>query len=285
VIRQAHTYLVGALSGVTLIGIAIGVFILLVSAQVFHEFPLADAGGHTEKAGLSTAKAVTAPGDATAAAPGVTSSALTAGPRGGNATGKATTTGTTTGNQAASGANVRDGTGPAQAVESSGPATTGGESSSSAGGNSGSHTAPSPGPSSAPPGSSTGSTPTNSGTTSSSGGSTGSGGSGSGGSGTSGGSGGSGSTGGSESTGGNAPVPAAKKPAQELTETVNGTVGAVNEATGGTLEKTGVTEVTEGAVNGVVGPETVVGGTVDGVVEGLGNLVGGKSSGSTETGE
>ena len=39
-IRQAHTYLVGALSGVVVIGIAIAAFVVLVSAQVFHDLPI-----------------------------------------------------------------------------------------------------------------------------------------------------------------------------------------------------------------------------------------------------
>ena len=60
-----------------------------------------------------------------------------------------------------------------------------------------------------------------------------------------------------------------------VTETVNGTVGAVNEATGGTLEKTGVTEVTEKVVESVAGPESVVGKTVDGVAEAVNGLLGG----------
>ncbi len=63
---------------------------------------------------------------------------------------------------------------------------------------------------------------------------------------------------------------------------MNGVVGTVNEATGGALEKTGVTTVTEEVVNGVVGNETPVGETVNGVVEGVGKLLGGKSSGSGE---
>src|SRR4051794_20185162 len=49
-IRQAHTYLVGALSGVTLIGIAIAVFIVLVSAQVFHELPIVNVSSPDHKA-------------------------------------------------------------------------------------------------------------------------------------------------------------------------------------------------------------------------------------------
>ncbi len=54
---------------------------------------------------------------------------------------------------------------------------------------------------------------------------------------------------------------------------MNNTVGAVDETvTAGTLEKTGVTGVTEGAVEGVLGPESTVGKVVDetvGAVEGL----------------
>jgi hypothetical protein len=43
-IRQAHTYLVGAMSGATLIAIAIAAFVLLVSAQVFRDWPVAALG-------------------------------------------------------------------------------------------------------------------------------------------------------------------------------------------------------------------------------------------------
>src|ERR1700684_4147026 len=67
-IRQAHTYLVGALSGVTLIGIAIGVFILLVSAQFSHEWPIAALGSHNQKAAVSPAKALPATGGVAATA-------------------------------------------------------------------------------------------------------------------------------------------------------------------------------------------------------------------------
>ena len=48
-IKQAHTYLVGALSGVTLIGIAIAVFVVLVSAQVFHELPIVNVSSPDQK--------------------------------------------------------------------------------------------------------------------------------------------------------------------------------------------------------------------------------------------
>jgi hypothetical protein len=58
-----------------------------------------------------------------------------------------------------------------------------------------------------------------------------------------------------------------------VTSTVNETVNQVDQTvTGGALEETGVTEVTEEVVNGVAGPESVVGKVVDettGVVEGI----------------
>jgi hypothetical protein len=52
-------------------------------------------------------------------------------------------------------------------------------------------------------------------------------------------------------------------------------VGAVDEATGGTLSEAGVTHVTEEVVNGVAGPESVVGQTVDETVNAVGGLLGG----------
>src|SRR5882757_11033345 len=57
-IKQAHTYLVGALSGVTLIGIAIAVFVVLVSAQVFQEWPTAEVSSHQRESALAPAKAL-----------------------------------------------------------------------------------------------------------------------------------------------------------------------------------------------------------------------------------
>ena len=46
---------------------------------------------------------------------------------------------------------------------------------------------------------------------------------------------------------------------------------------GGTLKETGVTEVTENLVNGLAGPETVVGKTVNGLGEVVNGLLGGGS--------
>jgi hypothetical protein len=55
-----------------------------------------------------------------------------------------------------------------------------------------------------------------------------------------------------------------------VTGAVNGTVSGVDQATGGALSETGVTEVTEGIVNGVAGPKSTVGETVDKTVEAVG---------------
>jgi len=61
-----------------------------------------------------------------------------------------------------------------------------------------------------------------------------------------------------------------------VTETVNSTVDTVDETvTGGALKETGVTGLTEEVVNGVAGPESVVGKTVDEVGNAVGGLLGG----------
>jgi hypothetical protein len=60
-----------------------------------------------------------------------------------------------------------------------------------------------------------------------------------------------------------------------VTGAVNKTVSGVDQATGGTLGSTGVTKVAEETVNDVAGPESVVGKTVDKVVETAGGLLGG----------
>lgn len=59
-IRQAHTYLVSAMSGATLIAIAIVVFVLLVSAQVFRDWPIAALGG-SDGPHISESRAVAHP--------------------------------------------------------------------------------------------------------------------------------------------------------------------------------------------------------------------------------
>ena len=71
-IRQAHTYLVGALSGVVVIGIAIAAFVVLVSAQVFHDLPIpALSSSDQNAAAVSQGKALTSPDRAVATIGGV----------------------------------------------------------------------------------------------------------------------------------------------------------------------------------------------------------------------
>src|SRR5262245_57415733 len=52
-VRQAHSYLVGAMSGATLIAMAIAAFVLLASAQVFRDWPLPGLVGGEESSSLS----------------------------------------------------------------------------------------------------------------------------------------------------------------------------------------------------------------------------------------
>nr|MBA3867382.1 hypothetical protein [Solirubrobacterales bacterium] len=63
----------------------------------------------------------------------------------------------------------------------------------------------------------------------------------------------------------------ASAPSAKVTETVNSTVNKVDETvTGSTLESSGVTETTEGVVNGAVGPESPVGHVADETVTAVG---------------
>jgi hypothetical protein len=305
-IRQAHTYLVGALSGVVLIGIAIAAFVVLVSAQVFHDLPIPALSSSDQKAAaVSQAKALN--GSPNTGAVATTGTPLTSqgntnpnptGPQNGQAGAPASNGGKQRQSNAA--APAQDATGPAEVVETPEAASLGttseGETSapSSSGGNSGGSRKSQPSsqptsPSSSNPGSVSGNSPT---TSSGSSGGNSSGGNSGGSSGTSTGaptttSGGSGSgsttppaTG--TSGGGETPVvevPATPvttaKPSEALNESVGGVVGTVDEATGGTLTETGVKEVTEEVVKGLTGPESLVGKTVDGVGEVVGGLVGG----------
>ncbi|MBS1882404.1 MAG: hypothetical protein JSS97_05545 [Actinobacteria bacterium] len=262
-ISQARTYLVGALSGVTLIGAAIVVFAVLVSAQVFHDWPIAELGTHDQKSAVGPAKALPASKDT--AAGSRRSTASTTRPKARKATGNGGAANAASSKPANHGAAASEPGAlaqvPAQATPTEGSPSTGGHESSS-GGNSGSHSS-SPGSSSSPSGSSPGS----------SGGSSGSGGSGSNAPASSGPSGSSSGSSGSSTT---TPPATTTKPAQTVAEAVNGTVAGVDEnVLGGTLEKTGVTEVTENLVNGVAGPESPVGKTVEGVAEAVGGLLGG----------
>jgi hypothetical protein len=287
-IRQAHTYLVGALSGVVVIGIAIAAFVVLVSAQVFHDLPIPALSSSDQKAAaVSQGKALSSPDSNAVATTGGVSTG-TAQPNhtaaNANAAGGGPT-GTTNSSPAAGGRHHRaatpthDVTGPAEIVEPT-PSTstpTGNTGSTSGGGKSGGSHASQPSSNSNTP--TTPSSGGNSvgGNSTSSSGTSGNGGSGTSAPTTTSGSTGSGSTGGGGTTT-TSPPPTpvtTAKPSEAITETVNGAVGTVDEATGGALSESGVTHVTEEVVNGVAGPESVVGKTVDGVGEVVGGLLGG----------
>jgi hypothetical protein len=67
VIRQAQTYLVGAVSGTALVGAAVVAFVLLVSLQALRDWPLAgigDFGGESSQSAPSQTRG-TAPGGST----------------------------------------------------------------------------------------------------------------------------------------------------------------------------------------------------------------------------
>jgi hypothetical protein len=279
VIRQAHTYLVGALSGVVVIGIAIAAFVVLVCAQVFHDLPISALTSSDQKAAVSAGKAVASPEHRAVATTGLGNAPTgQSNPIGASGAGQGTPGSQGGGNHP--GGPTHLAAAPTEADEVDSGTSAGEEPAATGDGNdSGSH---SPQPFSSSHSPSTTSSPTSGsgggGSTSSSGtsgnsgsGTSSSGSTGSSGSGTATGTSGGGST---PTSPPSTPVTTAK-PSEELTEGVNGTVGAVDEATGGTLSEAGVTHVTEEVVNGVAGPESVVGKTVDGVGEVVGGLVGG----------
>lgn len=284
-IRQAHTYLVGALSGVVVIGIAIAAFVVLVSAQVFHDLPIPALSSSDQKA-VSQGKALTGSPDRGAANTG----GVATGASPNQALADATPAGRSGANNAAqparqgtnNGTPTRDATGPAEVVETapSTTTTTGGDEGSSTGGgrNGGSDKSQPSSTSKSPSSSNSGSVGGNN-SNSSSGTSGGNGGANTGQTTTSGSSGGAPSTGTSGGGSTTTPLPATPvttaKPSETVTEGVNGTVGTVDEALGGTLSESGVSKVTEEVVGNVAGPESVVGKTVDGVGEVIGGLVNG----------
>jgi hypothetical protein len=236
-VRQAHTYLVGAMGGATLIGVSIAVFVVLVSAQVFKDWPIASLGGG-ETTAVSTTHRPAGSGQGSTA--GSNPTAATAGGASRAAGGP--------GAAAGSHGSVAGGDGVGAFGGSQGTTAEQGGSAGSGGNRSGgSATDGSPqAPSSAGPNANAGS-------------------SGSGGNGP--GSTGAGSGGGS--TGGGA-----SSPSGQVTETVGNTVSGVDEkALGGTLHETGVTEITEGVVNGAAGPESPVGNVVDETVGAVGGLL------------
>ncbi len=230
-IRQAHTYLAGAVSGTALIGAAVVAFVLLVSLQALRDWPLAGIGGSGDSAAVSSGRP--AGGEGAAAAGGATAGA---GAVAGTANRQA---------QSQQGGNPveRVGDGGTSTGAAAPPATE-------------TPTASIPGPT---PGSADSPSPAASNPASSSGGNGNGGGAGPGTS-----SAGGGGAGGGSSTSG------------AVTGTVNDTVAGVDKVVGGALSETGVTQVTEEVVNGVAGPSTPVGKTVDKVVETVGGLLGGK---------
>ncbi len=240
-IRQAHTYLVGAMGGATLIGVSIAVFVMLVSAQVFKDWPIASLGGGDETAEVSTAQPA---GGSTAGATG--SAKAAAAPASHPA-------GARSGDPAGSSPSVAGRDGLDASVAGPGTTSQPGAPPTGAGGDGGGSGATEPSSQAADPAGSAGSTGASKSSPS-------------GGSGSSGGSGGNGGGGGSGT--------AASTPTGQVTETVNGTVaGADEKVLGGALQESGVTEATEGVVNGVVGPESVVGHVVDETVGAVGGLL------------
>jgi hypothetical protein len=59
-----------------------------------------------------------------------------------------------------------------------------------------------------------------------------------------------------------------------VTGTAGDTVSGVNQATGGALGATGVTQAAEDAVSGAAGPESTAGQTVDKTTESVGGVIG-----------
>lgn len=285
-IRQAHTYLVGALSGVVVIGIAIAAFVVLVSAQVFHDLPIPALSSSDQKAAsVSQGRAVAGSPDRQAVAttgtgqPDHTAANTNANAANGARTGAAHAQ-PPVHHRATPVTRTQDATAPAQVVATapSDSSGTGERGSSASGGNSnGSHhsqPAAAPHPSSSSPSSGS----VGGGNATSTSGSAAGGGANGGSSSTSGSSSGAPATGTSGGPATTTPPPTpvtTGKLSEAVTEGVNNAVGTVNEAVGGALGESGVSKVTEEVVKGAAGPESVVGKTVDGVGEVVGGLVGG----------
>jgi hypothetical protein len=227
-IRQAHTYLVSAMSGATLIVIAIVAFVLLVSAQVFESFPIAAFGDGGKDTKVSDAQPVDSGSGSTPTAGG---GGVAGVPAGKAAAGKGNGVGAGGGSQ--QGGTSPAGGAPAGGAEGGGTGEGGSGGGSEGGGGGGSSPAPTQSPSSP-------------------------------------------SSGGGSSSGGSSGGSATSTTSGKLTETVNETVTGVDETVlGGALKESGVTEVTEGLVNGLAGPESPVGKVVNETVNTVGGLLGG----------
>lgn len=228
-IRQAHTYLAGAVSGSALIAAAVVAFVLLVSVQALRDWPLAGITGGGDESAVSSGRpaesAAGAPGEAALGGAGGSAGAAAAGAKESGKDRAVLTQGGQTGG----------GTVPvAGSPQANAPGT-----SPAAGGGGGAST-PSASPNPGGGGGGDSSPPAKAG---------------------------SGSSGGESGQSTSAAV----------TGTVNDTVSGVDKAVGGVLGEAGVTEVTEGVVNGVAGPETPIGKTIDKTVEAVGGLIGGGS--------
>jgi len=229
-IRQAHTYLAGAVSGTALIAAAVVAFVMLVSIQALRDWPLAgiSLGGDDNAAsapsstgGTPASQAGQASGGPSAGAAGSAAGSRSSGPAEDRAAGT-------------QGTRVATGAAPTAAADSP--------------------VAESPTSNPATPGAANGSSPSGSANT--------------------------GSRDGGSGSGSNGPLnggpvgSVTQSPSGAATGTVNNTVSGVDEATGGVVGSTGVTKVTEEAVNNVAGPESAVGQTVDETVKSVGGLLG-----------
>ena len=239
-IRQAHTYLAGAVSSTALVAAAVVAFVMLVSFQALRDWPLAGIGiGGDDSAAVGSSAPVSGSAQSPAEARGAND---TAGPvvakgstRNGNGRSAAQQ-----GNQVAIDASPTATTGsPTAEAPPSAPAGQGGSAGA---------------PNDSPIGSAS-SSPT-----------PGGGGNG----------GGGGSNPATETPSGSPAGSGGQSTSGAVTGTVNKTVSGVDEATGGVLGSTGVTETTEKVVESVAGPESTVGKTVDEAVKTVGGLLGGK---------
>ncbi len=221
-VRQAHSYLAGAVSGTALVAAAVVAFVMLVSLQALRDWPLAGLGG----------------GDSAAVSPSqpVVPAGAGSGPAAADTQGAA---GQAKGATAQGGGIARNGQrdGAAGVLASPPPSA-------------GSPTGEQPAPGSTGGGSG-GSVPSGSASPSSKGGA---------GAGT-------GALPGTGAGGGST--------SGAVTGAVDDTVSGVDETLGGVLGDSGVTKVTESTVNGLAGPESTVGKTVDKVVGTAGGVLGG----------
>lgn len=205
-IRQAHSYMAGAVSGAALIATAIVIFVVLVAAQVFKDWPVPNLGleaGDDASVSISPGHPVAQPGGAGPAAAGVPAGATGAGGRAAQPPGTLTqASGGDSEAPTSPSGNSNQGSGAASAPVAAADASTGSGSPSSEGG-------------------------------------------------------------------GNSSSPSAT-----ITGTVNDTASQVDHsALGGDLHDSGVTDVTQGVVNGVAGPNSAVGQTVDKAAGTVGGLL------------